>query len=226
MFVTYTRTNPNPLTEFGNLTAGHPPFSGQAVTRPASARFVQQSRRHFRQFPEMPVPTGPGLVAGYPEYQGQSVTRPPRSAPAFLRQVQRRYRQTPPEWAMLAETTPSLPAEVLLPVWVKPRVSGQTAQGFRRKNLPPDFIATVGPGLTARPPFVGVAAGPRFTARDFLIQQRRYQQTNPRAALSGLTARTLGSFTGAKLGFLTLQASRLSTSFNVTSHRTGTLTVQ
>lgn len=184
MFVTYTRTNPIPLTAFGNLTAGNPPFSGQ------------------------------------------SVTRPPRGAPAFFRQVQRRYRQTPLEWSMFAETQPSMPAHLLRATSVGPRITADRSQRFRRKNLPPEFIATIGPGLTARPPFVGVAAGPRFTARDFLLRARRYRQIDPRAALSGLTARTVGSFAGSKLGFVTVQGSRSATNFKVAPHRTGTVTVQ
>jgi hypothetical protein len=40
------------------------------------------------------------------------------------------------------------------------------------------------------------------------------------------TGTTPGQFTGAKLGFLTLQGSRSVTNFNVTPHRTGSLTVQ
>ena len=184
MFLTYSRTNPVPLAEFGNLTAGHPPFYGQAVTRP------------------------------------------PRAVWGFVRQVARRFRQTSPEWAMLDETQPTIPAGLLTPTSVPPRLTGKQARSFRRPNLPPDYMATVGPGLSARPPFVGTAIGPRFTQRDFLVRARRYRQPDPRAALSGLTARTIGSFNGAKLGFLNVQATRSSTSFQITPHRTGRVTVE
>jgi hypothetical protein len=226
MFLTYTRTNAIPLAEFGNLTAGHPPFVGQSVTRPVAARFVRQVQRRYQQFPQQPVPMGPGLTAGNPPFYGQSVTRPPRAGAAFVRQVARRFRQTSPEWAMLDETRPTIPAALLTPTSVPPRLTGKQARSFRRPNLPPDYIATVGPGLSARPPFVGTAAGPRFTQRDFLIRARRYRQPDPRAALSGLTARTIGSFNGAKLGFLNVQATRTSTNFQITPHRTGIVTVQ
>ena len=115
---------------------------------------------------------------------------------------------------MLDETQPTIPAGLLTPTSVPPRLTGKQARSFRRPNLPPDYMATVGPGLSARPPFVGTAIGPRFTQRDFLVRARRYRQPDPRAALSGLTARTIGSFNGAKLGFLNVQATRSSTRFS------------
>jgi hypothetical protein len=226
MFPTYIRTNPTPLTEFGNLAAGFSPYQGTSITRLPRARLFEQSPRRYRQFPEMPIPLGPAKAVGYPEYQGQSLTRPPRSSPAFLRQVERRFRQTPPEWGMLGGTQPTLPAHLLPATAVRPRIAGREASHFRRANRPPDYMATVGPGLSARLPFVGSAVAPRLTARDFLMRARRYQQTDPRGALSGLTARTLGSFTGAKLGFLSIQPTRSSTNFTVTPHRAGSLTVQ
>jgi hypothetical protein len=182
MLLTYTRTNPNPLAEFGNLAAGLPPLSGPAVTRP------------------------------------------PRGVPRFWRQVERRDRQTPPEWAMLDETLPANPAQFLPATRVPPRLAGGQAGRFRRPNLPCDAIATLGPGLSARPPFVGVAAGPRYTARDFLLRARRYRQVDPRGAMSGLTGRSIGSFAGSKFGFLTVQGHRSVTTFKVTPHRGGSLT--
>jgi hypothetical protein len=226
MFLTYTRTNPIPLAEFGNLTAGNPPFRGQAVTRPPGSRFVRQVERRYQQFPQQPVPMGPALSAGNPPFIGQAVTRPPRAVWAFVRQVERRYRQTPVEWSMLDQTVPLMSPETLLPTAVRPRLTGDVARQFRRRNLPPDSIATIGPGETARPPFVGTAAGPRFTQRDFQVLARRFRQPDPRAAMSGLTARTTGSFAGAKLGFLNVQGTRSATNFQITPHRTGTLTVQ
>ena len=128
MFATYTRTNPVPLAEFGNRTAGNPPFVGQSVTRPVAARFVRQVQRRYQQFPQQPVPMGPGLTAGNPPFYGQAVTRPPRAVWAFVRQVARRYRQTSPEWAMLDETQPTIPAGLLTPTSVPPRLTGGQAR--------------------------------------------------------------------------------------------------
>ena len=205
MLLTYTRTNPVPLAEFGNLTAGNPPFVGQAVTRPPACAIRAASAAAVSAISAAAGADGAGADRGQSAVLWTSGDAAAAGGVGVRSPRPRRYRQTSPEWAMLDETRPTIPAALLTPTSVPPRLTGERARSFRRPNLPPDAVATVGPGLSARPPFVGTAAGPRFTQRDFLVQARRYRQPDPRAALSGLTARTIGSFSGAKLGFLNVQ---------------------
>jgi hypothetical protein len=104
-----------------------------------------------------------------------------------------------------------------------------TAQLANRQKLryrQVDPVAATGPGLVARAPFVGTAVAPRFTARDFLQRKRGVRQTDPHAALSGTSAFNQGSFVGAKLGYLTVTATRECDAFRITPTRSANLTVQ
>jgi hypothetical protein len=137
--------------------------------------------------------------------------------------VNRKNEQMSP-WGMLGGTIPqSLP--VLGPTAVPPRMTAEMANRRKLRYRQVDPIAATGPGFSARPPFVGTAAGPRFTASDFLQRKRGFRQTDPHAALSGTTSRGVGSFVGAKLGYLTLQPTRTVDNFTVGPTRTATFRI-
>ena len=207
------------------LTTGYPEYTGQTVRGPRAApALLRQVQRRYQQYPQMPVPTGPGLTAGY-QFQGEARTQPPRASAAFLNRAKRKNEQMSP-WGMLGGTVPPIGSNALVPVRIQPRMTLEIANRLKRRYRPSDVIPITGPGLTARPPFQGSAYGPRFTARDFLIRARRYREEDPRAALSGLKARGVGSFVGAKLGHLTVTATRECDALQITATRSATLTVQ